>query len=143
MQRARAFLSQFLRKFIHDGLPVALAGAMGTVLFGQFGSPSAPALPPATQEPASEPTMEMMREERALVLDLLKREAETKRLADSAQEDAFEAKRLAAAADERAAKAHRASAKGPPSAAAKPIHQKKAVTGEPALARSQQAMRSG
>jgi hypothetical protein len=132
MQRARGLLSQFLRKFIHDGLPVALAGAIGTMLFGQFSRPSAPPPPPAVQQPASDATMELMREEHALVLDLLKRQAEATRVANSAQENALEAKQLGAAADERAARARRASpAKAPPISAAKPIHQKEMAAGDP------------
>ena len=131
MQRARGLLSQFLRKFIHDGLPVALAGAIGTMLFGQLGRPSAPPPLPAVQQPASDATMELMREEHALVLDLLKRQAETTRVANSAQENALEAKQLAAAADERAARARASPAKAPPISAAKPIHQKEMAAGDP------------
>jgi hypothetical protein len=131
MQRARGLLSQFLRKFIHDGLPVALAGAIGTMLFGQLGRPSAPPPAPVMQQPASDATMELMREEHALVLDLLKRQAETTRVANSAQENALEAKQLAAAADERAARARASPAKAPPISAAKPIHHKEMAAGDP------------
>lgn len=132
MQRARIFLSQFLRKLIHDGLPVALAGAIGTMLFSQFSRPSAPPPPPVIQEPASEATMEMMREEHTLVLDLLRHQAETSRLGNPPQESPSEGKRLAVPAEERAARARRASpAKAPPILAAKPTDRKQAVAGDP------------
>lgn len=131
MQRARAFLSQFLRKFVHEGLPVALASAIGTMVFGQFNHPSAPRPPAPVQEPPGEAILQMVREEHALVLDLFNREAETKRLASSGQDKALEANKVVATPDERAAKTRRMAAKAPPPPAAKTIHPTSEVAGNP------------
>jgi hypothetical protein len=132
MQRARTFLSQFLRKFVHEGLPVALASAIGTMVFGQFNHPSAPRPLAAVQERAGEAILQMVREEHALVLDLLNREAETKRVAISGQDKTLEANKVVATPDERAAKTRRMSAaKAAPLPAAKTIHPTSEVAGDP------------
>jgi hypothetical protein len=86
MKRAMAFLLQFCKKFLHEGLPIALAGGIGTLAFSHFAAPMHPE-PPAAVKKAKEEMLQLMREEHALIIDFLKRDSETRQIptGDAAQ----------------------------------------------------------
>ncbi len=89
MKRAMAFLLQFCRKFLHEGLPIALAGGIGTLAFSHFAAPMHQE-PPAAVKKAKEEMLQLMREEHALIINFLKRDSETRQIptGDAAQEKA-------------------------------------------------------
>jgi hypothetical protein len=106
------FMSRFLRKFVFEVLPAALASLLGGFLFAQFHAGSSPAsLPPAEQvTPASPEVMALVRDEHAAVVGYLKSQmaAEKKRLAaeDAETAQAVEVARTEEkAAEEKAAQA--------------------------------------
>jgi hypothetical protein len=104
MTRALASVSKFSGKFFHEGLPIALASVIGATLVAQFNHPSAS--PPIVLQASPPPeATRALSDEHELIIDLLKRDAETKRLTDAPEEDTLKAGKLDAAVEERPAKA--------------------------------------
>lgn len=82
------YISHFTRKFFHDALPVALAGAFATLLLGQFGWRETATQPAAVR---SDEGGQKVRDAHSAVSDEIKREANVKRDADAEQARAFKA----------------------------------------------------
>ena len=119
MKRLTAFLSQFFRKFLHDGLPVALAGGIGTMAFGHFAqTPALPESPPIAKE-TNEELLRLMREEHAVILDVLKNQSQSSALSSIGQVQ--EKQQPALAHDDSTAKSHHGSVTPRPVQATKPV----------------------
>jgi len=92
---SRDTLSRFATKFVHDLLPAALASVIGGMLFSQLGkAPASPPPPPPSgvQQAAGEEMVQMLRDEHALLIEFLKKDAEAKLQGDAAVEAAAKAK---------------------------------------------------
>lgn len=91
---SRDTLSRFAGKFVHDLLPAALASVIGGMLFSQLGK--APAAPPpqpsGNAQAAGEEMVQMLRDEHALLIEFLKKDAEAKVQGDAAVDAAAKAK---------------------------------------------------
>jgi hypothetical protein len=72
------FLSKASSKFLHEVAPVALASVIGTVLVNHYSHSAAPA--PVVFQPLRPPDamIQTLRDEHQLIVDYLKRDAETK-----------------------------------------------------------------
>ena len=97
-------LSRFYSKLLYELLPAAIASAVGGMVFNHYAK--APVATPAAAivSPASAELLQMVRDEHAVFVDYLKKNAETRQQAELAAEQ--DAKRISAA--EQAAREARA-----------------------------------
>jgi hypothetical protein len=104
MLRRCPSLSRFYSKLFYELLPAATASAVGGMVFNHY--TKAPVAPPAAAivSPASAELLQMVRDEHAVFVDYLKKNAETRQQAELAAEQ--DAKRISAA--EQAAREARA-----------------------------------
>jgi beta-glucosidase-like glycosyl hydrolase len=101
---SRNLLARFARKVFGDLLPAALVSVLGTVMLAQFGMGRAPVQAPPPAAGAAGPDMvQMLRDEHALIVEFMKRDAEAKQQSDAAVEAVAKVKlALAEKAAERA-----------------------------------------
>lgn len=79
MTRARDYLSLFSNKFFKEGLPIAMASAIGALVVGQFNKePSKPPVPPAIIVQAAPVPAAAAPGEPERVVDQLKRDSDAK-----------------------------------------------------------------
>ena len=137
-----AFAGAFLGKLVLEVLPAALASVIGGFLFTQyqFGHPDAPRPVAEQAAPASAETMQIVREEHAMILDFLKaqRAAEKRRLAAAEEEDASAAADAKTAVAVAAAATRRTAAA---SVASKPAAPRNKATGVAAAAAARRRRR--
>jgi hypothetical protein len=107
MTPALASLSKFFSKFFHEGLPIALASVVAAMLVGQYTRlpASTPIVVQSPPLPGAQAKAQALSDEHELILELLKRDAEVKRVTDAAQEDGSKTGKLGASAQERPARA--------------------------------------
>ena len=107
MTPALASLSKFFSKFFHEGLPIALASVVAAMLVGQYTRlpASTPIVVQSPPLPEAQAKAQALSDEHELILELLKRDAEGKRVSDAAQEDGSKPGKLGASAQEGPARA--------------------------------------
>ena len=95
MLRKFPYFSRFTSKLFYELLPAAIASAVGGMLFNHYAK--APVATPSTAvtAPANAELLQMVRDEHAVFVDYLKKNAETRQQAELAAEQ--DAKRLSAA----------------------------------------------
>jgi hypothetical protein len=102
-------LSRFFSKLLYELLPVAIASVVGGILFNQYARTSVVTPAAVIGAPASVETMQMMRDEHALIVNYLQKYTEARQQADLAAEQdmlrskATEQAAILAALEERAA----------------------------------------
>lgn len=95
MLRKFPSLSKFYSKLFYELLPAAIASAVGGMVFNHYAKASVAAPPVAVVSPASAELLQMVRDEHALLVDYLRKNAETRQQAELAVEQ--DAKRVSAA----------------------------------------------
>ena len=139
MLRKFPSLSKFYSKLFYELLPAAIASAVGGMVFNHYTKAPVATPPVAVVSPASAELLQMVRDEHALFVDYLKKNAETRQQAELAAEQ--DAKRVSAAEQtareartaEARALAARATEKSEKKLAAKQPapHPDRAIPGEP------------
>lgn len=88
-------LSRFASKLMYELLPAAAASAIGGMLYSHYAYPSgAPPAPTAIAAPASAEMMQMVRDEHALIVEYLKKNADARQQAEVAALDAWRMRAL-------------------------------------------------
>ncbi len=83
---SRDLLARFARKLFGDLLPAALVSVVGTVLLAQLGVGRVPVQAPPAAQAAGPDMVQMLRDEHALIVEFMKRDAEAKQQTDAALE---------------------------------------------------------
>jgi hypothetical protein len=108
MLRKFPSLSRFYSKLFYELLPAAIASAVGGMVFNHYTKAPVATPPVAIVSPASAEMLQMVRDEHAVFVDYLKKNAETRLQAELAAEQ--DAKRISvaeqAAREARAAETH-------------------------------------
>jgi hypothetical protein len=84
MLRKFPFLSRFFSKLLYGLLSAAIASVVGGMLFSHYARPSVVTTTAAIGTPASMETMQMMRDEHALIVNYLQKDTEARQQADLA-----------------------------------------------------------
>jgi hypothetical protein len=95
MLRKFPSLSRFYSKLFYELLPAAIASAVGGMVFNHYSKAPVATPPVAIVSPASVEMLQMVRDEHAVFVDYLKKNAETRQQAELAAEQ--DAKRVNAA----------------------------------------------
>jgi hypothetical protein len=95
MLRKFPSLSKFYSKLFYELLPAAIASAVGGMVFNHYTKAPVVTPPVAVVSPTSAELLQMVRDEHALFVDYLKKNAETRQQAELAAEQ--DAKRVSAA----------------------------------------------
>ena len=109
MTRALDFVWNFVSKFLREGLPIALAGALATVLVAQYNRQPAPQpviVQPLLPPPSAMQIMPQTVRDQYELVESLKAESEPKWATDASQKKA-NSKQLAAGTEERSGNAHK------------------------------------
>ena len=95
MLRKFPSLSRFYSKLFYELLPAAIASAVGGMVYNHYAKAPVATPPSAIVAPASAELLQMVRDEHALFVDYLKKNAETRQQAELAAEQ--DARRVSAA----------------------------------------------